>query len=248
MTLYLKSIIVLLFICSINIQVNAKNFTDTTGVFVIAKDDMLPDGARKIGKVKVTDGGFKTNCSYDSTIVQAKAKAIKAGGNVIKITELLAPDGLSTCYRLYGEIYRHPDIPGLEARRSQALDSAMKSMLSDTASYSLLCVYRPASALGTIISYNVKLEDSVICRVKNNSKFFIKIYKTGPARLSARTEGPDEVSIDFQPGKVYFLRCSIDIGAFVGHPKFNIVDRYVGLYELNAVGRIAPKEIRDPVY
>ncbi|MGO4291561.1 DUF2846 domain-containing protein [Chitinophaga sp. RAB17] len=248
MKLYSKSVIALLLLFSVYIPVNAGSFSDTTEVLIINKEDIVPEGARKVGSVKVTDGGFKMNCGYEHTLEEAKAKAIKAGGNIVRITELKSPDGFSSCYRLFGEIYFHPNLSDLKAEKMKALDTIMSTLLPDTASYALLYIYRSRSSMGAAIPYNVMLDDSVVCRAKNNSRCLVKVSKAGLAKISARTESRDEVSIDIRPGKVYFVKCSISMGAFVGRPKINVVDAYIGLKEFNAVKEKQKEERADDMY
>ena len=246
MKLYSKSVVALLLLLSIYIQVNAGNFSDTTDVLIISNNDIVPDGAQKMGKVKVTDGGLKFDCGYERTLEEAKAKAIKAGGNIIKIRELRPPDGVSSCFRLLGEIYYYPDIPGLKASRIKAFDSMMKIQLPDTATYALLYIYRPD--IERSISYNVSLNDSVVCRIRNNSRYLIKVSKAGLAKISARTESRAEVLIDIQPGKAYFVKCSTFPGGFIGRPKIEIIETYKGFQEFNAMEEKPKEEIKEPIY
>lgn len=207
---------------------------------------MLPDGATKVGKIKVTDGGFKLDCGYEQTLAQAKAQAIKAGGNIIKIRELKPADAFSSCYRLLGETYYHPDIARVMAARNKAVDSMTRAILPDTATYALLYIYRPDR--GSSIPYNVLLDDSIICRIRNSSKYLIKVSKAGVAKVSARTESRAEVSIDIEPGKAYFVECATLPGGFIGRPKLTVVDAYKGFYEFNSVVDKPKIEKVDAVY
>ncbi|WP_160714357.1 DUF2846 domain-containing protein [Chitinophaga solisilvae] len=230
----MKHIIILLLALGFYTPGFATIVSDTTDVIIINQQEPLPEGARHIGKVKITDGGFKVNCGYEHTIEQAKAKAVKAGGNLIKITELKSPDGFSTCYRLFGEIYYLENTADLHLSQNKSADSTLKSLLPDTASYALVYFYRPRG-MGSLVSYDVKMNDSTVCRLKNNSRSIVKIYQTGSTTFSAKTESKSEVTIDIQPGKAYFVRGSIAMGAFVGRPKLNVVDALTGLKEYNAV-------------
>ncbi|MGF6849679.1 hypothetical protein QFZ51_004914 [Chitinophaga sp. W3I9] len=243
---YLKSVAALLLLLNVCIQVSGRTFSDTTEVLVVNKEDMVPDGARKVGKIKVTDGGFKIECGYEQTLEQAKAQTIKAGGNIIKIRELKSPDAFTSCYRLLGEAYYHPDIPGVIAGRTRAFDSIMNVLLPDTATYALLYVYRPD--MGASPPYNVLLDDSVICRMRNSSRYLIKVNKTGPAKISARTESRNVVSINIQPGKAYFVKCSILPGGLMGRPQLSIIDDYKGFQEFNSVKDKPKPEKVDAVY
>lgn len=48
------------------------------------------------------------------------------------------------------------------------------------APYATLYVYRPRNFVGSMDSYNLHEADSVICRVKNNSKYIVRLYREGP--------------------------------------------------------------------
>ncbi|MFX1706709.1 hypothetical protein PV783_22255 [Chitinophaga sp. CC14] len=246
MKLYSKSVVALLLLLNIYLHANGSTFPDTTGVLIINKEDVLPDGARKIGKIKVTDGVFKVDCGYEQTLEQAKSQAIKAGGNIIKIREIKPPDVFNSCYRLSGEVYYHPDIAGVMTGRIKAFDSMMRILLPETVTYALLYVYRPD--MGSSIPYNVFLDDSIICRIRNSSRYLIKVNKAGLARISARTESRDEVSINIQPGKAYFVKCSIAPGGFIGRPKLSIIEAYEGFQEFNSVKEKPKEEKIDAVY
>jgi len=53
--------------------------------------------------------------------------------------------------------------------------------------------------------------------------------------LWAKTEAKSEVPIKIEFGKVYYVRCSISMGAFVGRPKVELVDNARGKREYNAI-------------
>lgn len=77
-------------------------------VKVYSENEKLPLGIDKqeIGTIRIGDSGLSINCSYKKVIEKAKNKARKAGGNCIKLTEVLEPDWTSTCYRIKAIIYR----------------------------------------------------------------------------------------------------------------------------------------------
>jgi hypothetical protein len=102
------------------------------------------------------------------------------------------------------------------------------------ADYAIINVYRTGGQ-GALISYDLHLGDSTICRVTNKFCESIKINKDGLNSLWAKTEAKSEVPIDVEFGKVYYVRCSISMGAFVGRPKVEIVDNSTGKREYNAI-------------
>lgn len=113
-------------------------------------------------------------------------------------------------------------------------------MLPDTASYSLLCVYRPKGGYGWAVEYNLHVNDSTVGRIKNGSKFVVKLRNNGETKIWARTEAREEVVADIRPGQIYFLRCGVDTGALVGRPQLGFIRPEKGMEEFAAMPE--PKE------
>jgi hypothetical protein len=225
--------------------------TDPLANVVVYKEGMsLPSSAKKIGNVKVGDG-FRFNCGYDVTLNAVKQKAIEIGGNAIKLTSVKSPDLMSTCYRMKADVYTiaKGDIPVTVLNEKKFEDSITHSLISDTASYALLYVYRPKSSLGVFVQYNLHADDSFLCRVKYDDKYIVKLRKAGNTRLWARTEARDELNLNVKPGKVYFLRCSLAMGIAVGRPVMELVNLNQGLSEFNKTdGHPERKDHDDDVY
>ena len=194
-----------------------------------------PTDAKFVGKVKVGDGAFKINCGYETVLRQLMDKGEKLGGNVLKLTQVKGPDGWSTCYRMWADVYSIPDVTAYKLRQKAVSDSLTGTLLPDTASYALLYVYRPKSSVGSVVQYSLHDGDSAICKMKNGNGFIIKMTKPGKTTLWARTEAREEVTLDIKPGKVYFVRCSVKMGVLVGEPKMDLVNTRVGLAEFGKV-------------
>ncbi len=195
-------------------------------VKVFALDEVTPDNSEVIGQVKIGDSGFTTNCSYEVVIDKAKLEARKAGGNAIKIIDHKTPSVLgSSCHRIIADILK---VDGIE---NYATEDKSEELLD--IDYAILNVYR-FSGVGPLVGYDLYLGDSVICRVKNNYKTTIHIDKDGLNTLWAKTESKSEVPIDVQPGKTYYLRCSLKMGAFVGRPKLELIDAKTGRAEFES--------------
>jgi len=195
-------------------------------VVVIGLDQPEPDNAEVLGQVKTGDTGFSTNCSYEVVIDKIKLEARKAGGNAIKVIEHKTPSAMgSSCHRITARILRVENIESFTPEVEQEL-------LLDV-DYAILNVYRYGGA-GAMVSYDLYLGDSIICRVKNNYKKTILIKKDGLNTLWARTEAKSEVPIDVKMGKTYYLRCGITIGAFVGRPKLELIDSKTGKAEFES--------------
>lgn len=195
-------------------------------VIVIGLDQEDPDNAENLGLVKVTDGGFTTNCGYDLVLDKAKLEARKAGGNAIKIITHKPPSAFgSSCHQITARILKIQDI------ENYTIKTEAEEMLD--VDYAILNVYRYGGA-GALVSYDLYLGDSVICRVKNNFKTTLHINKDGLNSLWAKTEAKSEVPIDVKMGKTYYLRCGLSMGAFVGHPKLELVDSKTGKAEFES--------------
>jgi len=197
-------------------------------VIVFNLSEPVPPNAEKLGTIKTGDSGFSTNCNYATVVDMAKTEARKVGGNAIKITQHKRPDFLSSCHRINADVLR-VDSTGNYVATPEPVDSAMLE-----AGYAIINVYRPSGA-GFLVGYNLYLGDSIICRVRDNFCRSIKIYKDGYNILWAKTEAKAEVPIKVEFGKTYYIRCGIDMGAFVGRPNLEIVDFSTGKAEFTAI-------------
>ena len=52
--------------------------------------------------------------------------------------------------------------------------------------------------------------------------------------LWAKTEAKDEIPVDVKPGREYYIKCSIVMGAFVGRPKLELIDPKIGKIEFES--------------
>jgi len=197
-------------------------------VKVFSINESVPPNAEKLGTVKIGDSGFSTNCNYSTVIDMAKIEARKVGGNALKITQHKQPDFLSTCHRISAIVFRIDSIENYIAK-PEAVDSSMLAK-----NYAVINVYRPSGA-GFLVGYNLNLGDSVICRVKDDFCQSIKIYKDGYNTLWAKTEAKVEIPIKIEFGRTYYVRCGIDMGAFVGRPSLELVDSSTGKAEFTSM-------------
>lgn len=194
-------------------------------VAVIGLEDKEPDNAELLGQVKIGDSGFSTNCSYATVIDNAKLEARKAGGNAIKIIEHQSPSAFgSSCHRITARILRVENIESVTPQEEPLIEGA---------DYAVINVYRYGGA-GALISYDLYLGDTVICRVSNSFKTTLHIKKDGMNTLWAKTEAKDEVPVTIEFGRTYYLRCSITMGAFVGRPKLELIDSKTGKAEFDS--------------
>ena len=195
-------------------------------IVVIGLNQAEPDNSELLGTVKIGDTGFSTNCDYSTAIDKAKLEARKVGGNAIKIIEHKPPTAMgSSCHRIKARILMLKDA-------EQFLPDKEEEILLDV-DYAILNIYRYGGP-GALISFDLYLGDSVICRVQNNYKTTLYIKKDGLSTLWARTEAKSEIPIDIKIGKTYYLLCGITMGAFVGRPKLELIDNRIGKIELES--------------
>jgi hypothetical protein len=197
-------------------------------VKVLGLQDPVPAYSEELGILKIGDTGFSINCGWDVVLDKAKMEARKVGGNAIKITKHIPPSILgSSCHRITAQILKVESFDNLPA--AARVDSSLLN-----ADYAILHVYRQ-SGTGALISYDLLLGDSVICRVSNKWKNTIKIRKDGLNTLWAKTETKEELPINIQFGNEYYIRCGVTMGAFVGRPKLELVDNQTGKAEFQSI-------------
>lgn len=188
-------------------------------VVVFGLSEIAPKGGESLGTIRFGDTGFSSNCGYEVAIEKAKLEARKVGGNAIKVIKHVPPSLMgSTCDRITVNVLKYTN--------PENLKTAVEEELLDI-DHAILYVYRTAGS-GFLVSYDLYLGDSVICRVKNNFKTKISVHKDGLNSLWAKTESKTEIPINIKPGKEYYLRCGIKLGAFVGRPDIQLVDKVVG--------------------
>ncbi|MBA3829327.1 MAG: DUF2846 domain-containing protein [Taibaiella sp.] len=231
---YYKCVMILILLFSTSFANAQPPLNENAEVIVLSTAASAPVGATKVGTIKVVDKGFKIDCGYDRTIQQAKEKARKIGGNILKITKLKEPSMVSSCYNLHADVYYIDDFSKLK-NQVDSYTYKLKHLIPENAKYALLYFYRPANYTGAIISYNIHLNDSTIGRIANRTKFSIKVYKQGPATIWTRTEARKEIHPDIQFGKAYFIKCGIKMGIVVGQPDMYIIDPRQGIEEYDNV-------------
>jgi hypothetical protein len=199
-------------------------------VIVIGLTDEIPRSAEEIGTIKIGDTGFSTNCGWDVVIEKAKIEARKAGGNALKIIEHKLPSAMgSSCDRITAKILRIDSPDDL-----MKLQIGQTSLPDTTWGHAKLFVFRP-SGYGSLVGYDLYLGDSLLCRVKSNTKIEVKLSQKGPNILWAKTESKEEVPITIEHGREYYLKCGMGMGVFVGRPKLELVERNQGNMMYNAL-------------
>lgn len=183
----------------------------------------LPADARKIGSIKLGNNGTAVHCDYEKRVAEAKAEAHKMGGNIVQVTELIAPSFISKCYKIKADVYYAPSLTSL-ASPSKRTSAAVPGQ-----PYALLCVYRLADTIALAASYKLHISgDSTIHYIKSKCRDSVRIYESGPVMLWAETEKRKELTLDVRTGTTYYIRCGLEMGEFRGVPVIELVARPLG--------------------
>ncbi|MBR4841970.1 MAG: hypothetical protein IK006_02595 [Bacteroidaceae bacterium] len=122
--------------CSPKVGVNFTNpypmLEPDDEVVVIERYDPAPENADKIGSIKVGDTGFTLgkNGTYEKVMNIIDVRSREVGGNVIKITDHLAPDFFSTVHRVNADLYHIDNIKDLKYNSSGVTDNTHRSEMN----------------------------------------------------------------------------------------------------------------------
>lgn len=208
---------------STNLNSNYPTLNYQQKVHVIGLNQAVPYNAELLGKVKVSNGGA-AHSEFDVVLNKAILAARKQGGNVIQITSHVPTSN-------FGGI-RHV----LKANILRVADSIASVYAAEKpadSNYAVLNVYRFRGS-GQLVSYNLYLGDSILCRVYNNYSKTILLDKEQLSTLWARTESKSEVPVDIKLGNTYYLRCSVVFGIAVGRPRLELVTSSSGKFEFES--------------
>jgi hypothetical protein len=103
-----------------------------------------------------------------------------------------------------------------------------------TSKYATLHLYRPKNAVGGLVGYNIKLDDSTICKLKNNRKFSIRLYKEGVFKIWPATE-EKKIDIKVKFGEEYFVKFAMVSGLVGAHPELNLINPDQGRLEFDSM-------------
>ena len=91
-------------------------------------------------------------------------------------------------------------------------------------------VYRPGT-LGAAVQPNVTANGVPLAALKPQG-YFVYHAAPGELELTAHTEAKSSVTLDIKAGETYYVKGSIGMGFFVGHPHLLIVSNDVGAKEI----------------
>lgn len=203
-------------------------------VMVLDVDEYSPKGCPLVANVFVGESGTTLNCGLERMMNEALRQARQAGGNVLKLTELRPPSMASTCYQITGEVYYARDMAAVQADLSRQRAAAEKPRLPAGTPYALLYVYRPTNLGATDITYDVRLNDSVVYQARFGSRSVIRLTK--PGAVTVWTEnGGKPLMLEVEPGKEYYLRCGLYATGFKLRPWLSFVSTWQGRREYDGV-------------
>src|SRR5437773_2374430 len=102
-------------------------------------------------------------------------------------------------------------VPGEVFKRIDAIPSGK----------ALVYIYR-SSGMGALVSYDVKANGKVVTTLYSGT-YYPYVSDPGEIEFSAKTEASDSVTIDVKAGQTYFLKGTVGVGFFVGHPHLTVV-------------------------
>ncbi len=195
----------------LSLALNSYAQSGTSEVVALPLRMEAPAGAKKLGNITVGNNATATTCDYEALIDTAKSEARAMGGNMVKITELVAPVFISKCYKIKADVYYADPIPKYDIAGKKGADNAGSS----PGNYATIYFYRLKDTTAFVSAYDVHMGDSVIYRAKSRSHDSVRIYKEGPLTLWAKTGQRVELKLDVKTGTNYYVRCGLVKGELV---------------------------------
>lgn len=213
------------------VQSKYQNLGEELKMLVLEPEEILPPNSELIGNLKIGDAGLTIDCGYDKVLATALSSAKKSGANILQISNVSTPDGISSCYRIKAKMYRNTD-QAMYDEWAALRKIKNKTRLPADANYAIIHFYRPNLFVGALLGYKVKDEnDVVIGRLRNGEKFTFKTEKFGLQSFYGNLETKEEIQINIEKGQEYFVRCGVKMGVVLGRPEINLIENYVGIKE-----------------
>ena len=92
-------------------------------------------------------------------------------------------------------------------------------------------IYREAGFVGSGVAYTVSANGVEIAALPAGG-YFVYHAAPGEVEFSAKTEARTSVTIDVKAGEAYYIKGTIGVGFFVGHPHLTVVPSDVGAKEI----------------
>jgi predicted small lipoprotein YifL len=99
-------------------------------------------------------------------------------------------------------------------------------------------VYRQPGFVGGAVAYTVSANGKEVSTLPSGG-YFVYHSPPGEVEFSAKTEAHTSVTVDAKAGEVYYVKGTVGVGVFVGHPHLVLVEKDVGEKEIVAC-KLAP--------
>jgi hypothetical protein len=86
----------------------------------------------------------------------------------------------------------------------------------------LVYIYRTSSPLGFGVIYDVNAGSQKVVKLQNGG-YFPYFCPPGQVEFWAMTEAKSSVTLNVEAGSTYYLRGTLTMGFFVGHPNLEII-------------------------
>lgn len=94
-------------------------------------------------------------------------------------------------------------------------------------------LYRPKSPIGMTVVYAVFINDHQVGVAKNGFNQVFEISEAGPIEIWGETEKKLSIKLEVEPGKEYYVKCGVKMGALTGRPKFTLMEERKGKQAYN---------------
>ena len=220
-------IIFILSSCAVKVKKNvfkkypALEYNEEVKIYGMTETE--PENAKDIGLIKIGTTGFTTNCELSDVFEQARLEARKIGGNAIKLIDHESPNFLTSCHRIKVRVLK--------------IENIDKNSIVDTLkNCAIIYFFRENTNYGTDLKYEVKVNDSSFCKIKNNFKKAYKTFKESKIEISAKTSSKVILTLDIKFGNVYYIKCDSEMGDISLIPAFTIIDKNIGKIEYELTG------------
>jgi hypothetical protein len=92
-------------------------------------------------------------------------------------------------------------------------------------------IYRESKMIGGAVSYTVSANGMPLAKLSSGS-YFVYHAVPGEVEFSAQTEAKTSVTIDIRAGEAYYVKGSVGMGVFIGHPHLLLVSSDIGQKEI----------------
>ena len=99
--------------------------------------------------------------------------------------------------------------------------------------YAVIYFFRTGNFVRT--PYDVHLGDEVVYRSKNNTKAAVKVDKPGTYEIWGKTETRENISLNVEMGKEYYVKTFVHFGLAVWRPSIEQVTPEVGRSEWDSI-------------